>query len=144
MKFVDIRKSANALLKSKYPKYEIYGKEVSEGYKKPSFFVEILDTGTRQASKSFVSGGFTIIITYFQKKIDEMDQLTKVDEIRELFMPVLRVGDRHLLISDYSYDYTGEHSEILQISMDYEYKENIYQPETQEPADELYMNLRKE
>lgn len=59
-------------------------------------------------------------------------------------MPVFRVRDRYLLVSEFTYDYTGEHSEILQISIDFEYKENVYQPERQTEADELNMNLRKE
>ena len=79
----------------------------------------------------------------WKKETDELDQLQKVDEIKELFGMVFKVGDRKLTVGEFSCDYTGDYSDILQISIDFEYKENTTKEETQEAADEVNINMKK-
>ena len=95
------------MLSGKYPEYKIYGKEIKEGYKTPSFFTEIIDKGSRAETKNFAAGSFTVKITYFQKSKNELDQLEKVDEIKSLFGLIFFVGDRRLTVGEYSHDYIG-------------------------------------
>lgn len=137
MKLTDIKKSINSLLKYKYrePVYKIYGKEIKEGFDIPSFFTEIVDGGDKVETKNFSSSRKTIKITYFQKETNELDQLQKVDEIKDLFGLVFLVGNRKLTVGEFSHDYIGEYSDILQISIDFDYKENTTKEETQETTD---------
>ena len=128
------------MLKSKYP-YKIYGKEIKEGYKTPCFFTEIVDKGSKTETQNFTGGGFTIKITYFQSKKNELDQLEKVDEIKELFGLIFCVGERRLTVGEYSYDYIGEYSDILQISIDIDYKENTQKQETAPIAEGVDVNI---
>lgn len=130
----------NALLKSKYP-YKIYGKEIKEGYNAPCFFIEIVDKGSRTETKNFTGGGFTVKITYFQNIKNELDQLEKVDEIKDLFGLIFCVGERKLTVGEYSHDYIGEYSDILQISIDIDYKENTEKEETAEIAENVDLNI---
>lgn len=130
MKFTAIKKAVNKLLSEKYPDYKIYGKEIKEGYDTPSFFTEILDKGSRAETKNFASGGFTVKITYFQNQKNELDQLEKVDEIKDLFKLIFCVEGRRLTVGEYSHDYIGEYSDILQISIDIDYKENTEKEDT--------------
>jgi len=143
LKFVEIKKAVNALLKQKYPSYKPYGKEVKEGYSTPAFFTEILDKGSRAETKNFTTGGFTIKITYFQTEKNELDQLEKVDEIKDLFGLVFLVGKRRLTVGEFSHDYIGEYSDILQISIDIDYKENTQKADTHEIATEANINITK-
>lgn len=112
------------MLVERYPDYKIYGKEIKEGYTTPSFFTEIIDKGSRAETRNFTAGGFTVKITYFQKEKNELDQLKKVDEIKSLFGLIFFVGERRLTVGEYSHDYIGEYNDILQISIDLDYKEN--------------------
>ena len=109
IKFVEIKKAANGLLKGRYPppQYRIYGKEIREGYEAPCFFTEILDRGGRAETRNFAKGGFTVKITYFQAERDELDQLKKVDEIKSLFGMSFRVGERRLTAGDFSLTTSG-------------------------------------
>ena len=132
--------AVNALLKSKYP-YKIYGKEIKEGYNAPCFFIEIVDKGSRAETKNFIGGGFTLKITYFQNIKNELDQLEKVDEIKDLFGLIFCVGERKLTVGEYSHDYIGEYSDILQISIDIDYKENTEKEETAEIAENVDLNI---
>ena len=127
------------MLKGRYPppQYKIYGKEIREGYDAPCFFVEILDRGSRAETRNFAKGGFRVKITYFQTAKNELDQLEKVDEIKDLFGLIFCVGDRKLTIGDFSHDYIGEYQDILQISVEIDYKENTQKEETAPVAREI-------
>lgn len=120
------------MLKGRYPppQYKIYGKEIREGYDAPCFFTEILDRGSRAETRNFAKGGFTVKITYFQTAKNELDQLEKVDEIKDLFGLFFCVGNRKLTIGDFSHDYIGEYQDILQISIEIDYKENTQKADT--------------
>lgn len=143
MKQVAIKKAINSLLKGRYPEHKVYGKEVREGYQAPCFFTEILDKGEKAGSKNYSSGGFTLLITYFQKKINELDQLEMVDEIQDLFGLTFVVGTRILTVGEYSYDFVGEYSDILQISIEFDYKSYTGQPETGEKMEQINLRHRK-
>ena len=127
------------MLKGRYPppQYKIYGKENREGYDAPCFFTEILDRGSRAETRNFAKGGFTVKITYFQTAKNELDQLEKVDEIKDLFGLFFCVGDRKLTIGDFSHDYIGEYQDILQISIEIDYKENTQKEDTAPVAREI-------
>lgn len=129
------------MLGGKYPEYKIYGKEIKEGYETPSFFTEIVDRGSRAETKNFASGGFTVKVTYFQKVKNELDQLKKVDEIKDLFGLIFFVGERRLVMGEYSHDFIGEYSDILQISIDIDYKENTKKEDTAPIAAEAYVEI---
>lgn len=139
IKLVEIKKAINGLLKGRYPppQYKIYGKEIREGYDAPCFFTEILDRGSRAETRNFAKGGFTVKITYFQTAKNELDQLEKVDEIKDLFGLFFCVGDRKLTIGDFSHDYIGEYQDILQISIEIDYKENTQKEDTAPVAREI-------
>ena len=139
IKFTEIKKAVNELLKERYPppQFKIYGKEIKEGYDAPCFFTEILDRGSRAETKNFARGGFTVKITYFQTEKNELDQLEKVDEIKDLFGLFLCVGNRRLTIGDFEHDFIGEYQDILQISIEIDYKENTQKEDTAPLAREI-------
>jgi len=66
-----------------------------------------------------------------------MDQLEKVDEIKNLFGLIFYVGDRRLTVGEFSHDYIGEYQDILQISIEIDYKENTQKEDTAPVAQEL-------
>lgn len=127
------------MLKGRYPppQYKIYGKEIREGYDAPCFFTEILDRGSRAETRNFAKGGFTVKITYFQTAKNELDQLEKVDEIKDLFGLFFCVGDRKLTVGEFSHDYIGEYQDILQISIEIDYKENTQKEDMAPVAREI-------
>jgi hypothetical protein len=145
IKLVDIYTSVNKLLYSKYPKttYKIYGHEVTEGYKTPSFFVDLIPKSILKESINYKKNTYTITITYFQSTANEIDNLTKADEIKELFGYHLTIDDRKALITDYSYDFVGENTNVLQVSIDIEYFEANERVDTHVTANNLILNEEK-
>lgn len=112
-----------------------------EGYDTPSFFVEILNKGSKAQTKNFAEGGFTIKIIYFQEEKNELDQLEKVDEINELFGMIFCIGERKLTVGEYSHDFIGEYNDILQISIEVDYIENTRRKETAQIAEEVKVKI---
>ncbi len=107
----------------------------------PCFFTEILDGGSKAETRNFAKDSFTVKITYFQKERNEFDQLEKADEIKELFGLVFCVGDRKLTVGDFSHDFIGEYHDILQISVDIDYKENTQKEDTAPVAAEIGIGI---
>lgn len=156
IKVVMLKTTILQLLKTIYPdeNYKYYGIEVSEGYLKPSFFVDVRMSGQTDETINIVKKDFSVTITYFQKKINEMDNLKKVDEIKDVLCAidqknrkrkmVLKVGDRFLPVNNYFYSYTGENNNILQIFFDisfYDFDEII---DREQQANEIEINTRME
>ena len=72
-------------------------------------------------------------ITYQPQKISEADNFEKVEGIRQLLCCIddkkrkrkmtIKVKDRYIKVDDYSYTYTGEENNILQIQMNLSFLE---------------------
>lgn len=133
----------NALLQGKFPGIRLYGNDVSDGMERPYFFVECVPGGITYETINFVKQSCFLKITYRQKAPDEADGLKKVREIRDAIGLKFCVGIRKLNVKSYSYDYVGEYNNILQISIDLEWYDNLYLPPEGAMIESVDMALRK-
>lgn len=123
----DILEEINHLLKEKYG-YKVYGIEVSEGYKKPSFFVDLRLTGQTDESANMVRQSYNVSIVYFQRNVNEIDCLDKAEGIRQCLISkdvkntkkkmMLKVKDRYISVEGFETGYIGRNNNILQINFD--------------------------
>lgn len=133
---VNIDASVTRTLKSKF-NIDVVGNEVKEGFTKPSFFVQLLPTGSNLDTINVTSHSVTVIITYFTKKHDDLENMMVVDELRKLFLGKLPVLDRQLDISNFRVDFAGE-NRYPQISFDLHYFDSADKaPEDHELAKEV-------
>lgn len=123
MTLLELKKALVQKMQTLYPstEYRYYGVEVVEGYVKPAFFTQLKPVTMDFANKNSTENVLAFYITYFQKQTDEADMLRKVDGIRELFGRFIRVGDRAVDITDFSFDYVGNDRNILEVSFDLEF-----------------------
>lgn len=141
IKLTDIYNKVSSLIKGKYG-YDVYGNEVIEGYNTPSFFLEIKPksiTVESAVTKKFI---YTILITYNQKVASELDNLTKVDDMMELFGNNLPLSDgKSINLSSFTYEFTGTNANLLKFSMETEYYDKV-DPKTEpyEIATEININ----
>lgn len=139
IRITDIYASVSALLKGEYG-YKIYGNEVLEGFKKPSFFVQLLPVTVSNASTNFHEESYSIIITYFQAQPDSLDNYKKVDRIRELFGQKLRIGERFVNVTDFSFNFAGNNDDVLQITVEIEFLNGIRKIDTNPKVREVNIN----
>lgn len=119
MTVLDILAAGNKVLHDCYEgAIPVYGREVSDGYKTPAFFTEVVTSGYGYGTKCYAELSCAFKITYFQKLPDSVDQMEKVEEIRRAFGLKLAVGDRKVTVRGYDVGYTGERNNILQITFD--------------------------
>ena len=118
---VDIKKAVIALLRNKYPEAKCYGADVKEGLKKPAFNIQLIPSDISGSNYLTFSSVYLCTITYFQKKVSEVDMLSVASEVHKLFGRKLHVKDRYLNISSFRYDFTGENGDLLQMSIEFEY-----------------------
>lgn len=136
----DIFTAICGMLKEKYG-FKTYGHEVTEGYSKPSFFVDIRPVKSSNTSVFYKEYAYSIAITYFPVKNDEIDNLTKAMELQNLFGYNITLKSGTIInISDYDYEFIGEKTDILQFSMDTEFCEKNAIPDTHEIAAEINLN----
>ena len=133
MTIKEVKKGFNALLASKYPSIKLYSKAVVEGYKRPCFFTQLKPISMNNSTQTTRYNLATFYIEYMQERLDEADMLDKIDEIRNLFGQYVRVGDRAVDVTEFSFDYVGTDRNILEISLDIEWFDRI-EHETNEPT----------
>ena len=142
---VDLKAALNGVIQNKYgSSYKYYGNEISEGYEKPSFFTQLLPINLNPITINFSEKRFSFIITYFSKRIDEEDSLTKVSELMEAFGLKVKVKDRYINVSEFEYEFVGEKSNILQMSLNVSFMDEIKKEETHQLMNELGVNQRLE
>ena len=150
IKASDLKKALNGVLRSLYSEgYRFYGKEVSEGYEKPSFFTELVLLSYQNETTNFRSMRYGYYITYFQKdtangRKDEADALKKWDEIRNAYGLKIKVGKRFLNITGCNYEWVGEKRDILQVSLYIDFIEEIEKTETAPIMQELTLKEKME
>jgi hypothetical protein len=127
IKETDLKRAVVNLLKEKYrdPPHSYYGVEVTEGYKKPAFLVDVRLRGMSDETANIVSKQYDVTIVHFPKKVRETEYLAMVDDIAALLARrdrrkgrpcmTLKVGDRYIGVHGYAYDYVGKKRDLLQI-----------------------------
>ena len=140
----DLKAAGNQLLKQKYPDMKIYGVASIEQLERPCFFTEILPFGLKYESKNWAQNSASFKITLIQEEPDEFRQYQFAEEIRNLFGLKLAVGDRKINVVWYGYDQIGEHHDMLQVTVKFEWYENMYEPESAELMENLEVHTTQE
>ena len=136
--YSDVIRAVNGILKTLYPKIRRYGNDTIDKAVPPYFFVECVPTAQNHETTNLLKNTCAVYINYIQKAPDQVDNLKKYSEIFEALRMTLNIQDpehsdvvRHLTYTNYSYSYTGENRNDLQISFDLSWYES-----TQETPDE--------
>ena len=132
---VELKKSLISVLRELYPKgYKFYGNEVVEGYEKPSFFTQLIPVTMENATQHTTNNTMLFVITYFQKKKDEEDNLRKIAEIRKAFGLKVEVAGRQINVEEIDFQFVGEEGNILQVQVTINYIDDIGKEEEQHEA----------
>ena len=143
VRYGDIIRTVNGLLKERYPKIRRYGNDTVDKAVPPYFFVECVPTAQKHESINMQNNSCAVCINYIKKTPDQTDNLKKYDEIFDALGMTLDVPDsehpdvtRHLTYTNYTYTYTGEYRHDLQIRFDLAWYES-----TQTTPDEKMLDI---
>lgn len=118
--YKQIKKAINAKLTEKFA-FEINSKDISEGFIRPSFFVDF-ENMSKTGLESQIERSFTVRIYFFptNKESYSMEILDVLEGLEEIFDLKLHVEDRYFNI----FEAKGETTDgVLQFEFDIQYEE---------------------
>ena len=121
--YQDVAKAVTMVIKEAFPNVPIYGDEVREGYKKPSFFVGIMPVSSINHTKSIKEEQLLITVSYFSNTTESLKNYKVMQELKVAFGQVLSVDNRRFTIQETNTEKVGEDGDIYQFTFDINYYE---------------------
>ena len=121
--YQDIAKAVTMVIKEAFPNIPIYGDEVREGYKTPSFFVGIMPVNSINHTKSIKEEQLLITVSYFSNTTESLKNYKVMQELKVAFGQVLSVDNRRFIIQETNTEKVGEDGDIYQFTFDINYYE---------------------
>lgn len=135
---LDIKKAINDLLKDTGIKTIDNG--VKEGFKRPSFFVQILPIGGTDLLKSAaLENSYMIEINYFSKEQTQLDNLKMAETLKEKVFPYIQIKDRKITPRNVrNEDIEG----VLSFRFNLSWLDSIEKKEISEPATNIVIDIK--
>ena len=121
--YQDIAKAVTMVIKKAFPGVPIYGDEVREGYKTPSFFIGIMPVSSINHTKSIKEEQLLITVSYFSNTTESLKNYRVMQELKTAFGQVLSVDNRKFTIQETNTEKVGEDGDIYQFTFDINYYE---------------------
>lgn len=121
--YQDIAKTVTMVVKEAFPEIPIYGDEVREGYKTPSFFIGIMPVSSINHTKSIKEEQLLITVSYFSNTSESLKNYRVMQELKTAFGQVLSVDNRKFTIQETNTEKVGEDGDIYQFTFDINYYE---------------------
>ncbi|WP_410497033.1 hypothetical protein QTL86_09185 [Cellulosilyticum sp. ST5] len=135
--YQDIAKAVTMVIKEAFPNIPIYGDEVREGYKTPSFFVGIMPVNSINHTKSIKEEQLLITVSYFSNTTESLKNYKVMQELKVAFGQVLSVDNRRFIIQETNTEKVGEDGDNYQFIFDI----NYYELASSEPDGELVKEI---
>lgn len=143
IKMVDLKRACNETIRRAFPDVKVYGNDTTDGYSRPAFFTEIIPKGYAYETKNYASNGATFKATLLEKTHDEAFCISAYDKIRKALGMILQVQGRKLLVGEISFEFIGEYLNILQISVDFDWYEQVERVETEPTAESVSVSMQE-
>ena len=139
IELLEVRKSCNAALKEAFPDFTIYGTDVREGMKLPSFYTEMVPYTLNYESINLVRQKCGFKITLLEKTPNEEFQLSVFEKIRKVFHLKVRIKEKLVTVDSVEFDYIGAENNIFQITVHFQWFDSIAEKKEEEQVKELLM-----
>ena len=135
--YQDIARAVTMTIKEVFPNAIVYGDEVREGYKKPSFFIGIMPVTSINHTKSIKEEQLLITISYFSDTTESLKNYRVMQELKVAFGQVLGVDNRKFTIQETNTEKVGEDGDIYQFTFDI----NYFELANDEPSGEIVKEI---
>lgn len=136
---VQINKAINELIKAEFPTVPIQSRDVSKGFNRPSFYVD-LETNNMGTSQFTLERDMTCRILFFPTDRHEYkEEVYQVqDKLETIFGLNFAAGDRVITIAESDTDIIDK---VLHCNFNFIYLENVATEETGDLMGELEYNV---
>lgn len=138
----DVITVINRNLETKFPKISIVSTDVEEGFKRPSFFVDIDNHNKSRMGEVLKDINFTVRIYYFPstKYKNRIEVIDMMEDLKDLFLTTLKINDDfYIPIDDINSTITEE--KVLVVDFDIRYVSEVPEDEDLEMIEELELNI---
>lgn len=135
--YQEIARAVTTLIKEAFPNAIVYGDEVREGYKKPSFFIGIMPVTSINHTKSIKEEQLMITISYFSDTTESLKNYQVMRQLKVAIGQVLCVDNRRFTIQELTTEKVGEDGDIYQITFDIDY----FELANDEPSSEVVKEI---
>ena len=139
IELLEVKKSCNAALREAFPDFKIYGTDVREGMKLPSFYTEIVPYTLNYESLNLVRQTCGYKITLLEKTPNEELELSVFEKIRKAFHLKVRIKEKLVTVDSVEFDYIGAENNIFQITVRFQWFDSIAERKEEEQVKELLM-----
>lgn len=122
MKLTNIKTAIVTTLRENFSEINIYSPDVKEGFKKPSFFVQLLPVLREQQNKAHYSRNITVVIYYYSEDETELENLKMQDQLEVLFGQTFKINNRVITIDSLEGQIIDN---VLQFSFDISYLDSL-------------------
>ena len=123
--YQDIARAVTMIIKETFPNVPIYGDEVREGYKKPSFFIGIMPVSSINHTKSIKEEQLLITVSYFSDTTESLKNYQVMQQLKSAIGQVVGVDNRRFTIQETNTEKVGEDGDIYQFTFDINYYELV-------------------
>lgn len=121
----------------------VYFKEVTEGYNRPCYFIDVLPVTRTQEMQGIFSISLLIVISYFSNTNNSLNNMDTLDSLINSFGGLLPVLDRVLIIDEFQVDEVGENNREFNLTFNLQYKDVLdIKEENIKVAKELSLNIK--
>ncbi len=121
--YQELARAVTVIIKEAFPNAIVYGDEVREGYKKPSFFIGIMPVNSINHTKAIKEEQLLITISYFSDTTESLKNYQVMQQLKVAIGQVLCVDNRRFTIQEMTTERVGEDGDIYQITFDINYFE---------------------
>jgi translation initiation factor 1 (eIF-1/SUI1) len=137
---VDIEKSINTVLKTNFSDIRLYASEVKEGFKRPSFFTQIIPIYFNYDTTNFTSNKVMVVINYFSENETDLENLKMASELKKAFGMILNVSSRYFTLQNIRTDIADG---ILQFKFDLNFFDGIEKINYHEEATDIEISIKE-
>ncbi len=114
-----VKAACNGVLSSAFNhEIPVYGNDTLDGYRRPSFFTEILPSAREKTGRYVTRQGYIFKVTYFEETHDEAHCLDIYAAICAAFEPTVQLANKKkLVVEDTELDWTDENADMLQVTI---------------------------
>ena len=123
--YQDIARAVTMIINEACPNVPIYGDEVREGYKKPSFFIGIMPVSSINHTKSIKEEQLLITVSYFSDTTESLKNYQVMQQLKSAIGQVVGVDNRRFTIQETNTEKVGEDGDIYQFTFDINYYELV-------------------
>lgn len=139
MDLLNVKRAINSVLETNFPDVGIYAETVKEGFKRPSFFTQIIEIASNYETKNYMSNKLMVVINFFSKNDTGLENTKMSAALKSAIGMSIQVGERRLTPKNIRSDIVDG---VLQFKFDLMYLARIEQVDGHPKMAEIITNLR--